>query len=160
MSMIHDLGQVHSELVRDTDWLSTCLAGSHAPPPGTVVDITQEADTLLEQVHANAPQRRVIKEYLLQKLTEIPGCAGSNKGKRTKLAHFADALDAATFKLFLQVDVSCFHKLLFDWNKLVNIMNDLGGVSLAHGLLGDVLLRFCILRTSGTEVPLISSDSP
>ena len=25
--------------------------------------------------------------------------------------------------------VSCFHKLLVDWNKLVNIMNDLGGVS-------------------------------
>ena len=40
-----------------------------------------------------------------------------------------DAIDAATCKLFQQVDVSCFHKLLVDWKKVVTIMDDLGGAS-------------------------------
>ena len=145
MTMINDPGSAHEDVVRDTNWLSSSLSGATTPPPGTVVDVIMEAETLVQKVHANAPQRRILKEYLIHKLEVLPGCAASSKGKKTKLSNFVEALDTANSCLFNQVDSSCFHKLLVDWQRLVDAMDQPGG-STVFGAWADWTCPFQLLH--------------
>ena len=84
LNMINDLPPVHPDVERDTQWLSLCLSGSSAPPPGGVVDLVTESNRRVVEVHGSTPWKRVLKEYLTQKVDAWPRHATSSKGKRTK----------------------------------------------------------------------------
>ena len=144
MTMTNDPGTVHEDVVRDTNWLSSSLSGATTPPPGTVVDVIMEAETLVQQVHANTPQRRILKEYLIHKLEVLPGCAASSKGKKTKLSNFVEALDTANSRLFNQVAfTSCLltgSGLSMRWTSMVDLQ------SLVRGLTGPVPFSFYMSR--------------
>ncbi|CAE7597628.1 unnamed protein product, partial [Symbiodinium sp. CCMP2592] len=131
-----------------TNFLSNPVESYHCattPPPGTVVDVIIEAETLVQKVHANTPQRRIFKEYLIHKVEVLPGCAASSKGKKPKLSNFVEALDLANSRLFNQVDSSCFHKLLIDWQRLVDAMEQHGG-SAVIGTWADWTCPFQLLH--------------
>ena len=128
LNMINDLASVHPDVERDTQWLALCLSGSSAPPPGGVVDLVSESNVRVVDVHNDTPWRRIIKEYLIQKVDALPGHAASSKGKCTKISYFIEAVDNATIRLFKQVESNSFHKLLVHWPRLLCIMEELGGV--------------------------------
>ena len=127
LNMINDLASVHPDVERDTQWLALCLSGSSAPPPGGVVDLVSDANVRVVDVHTDTPWKRIIKEYLIQKVDALPGHAASSKGKRTKMSYFIEAVDNATIRLFKQVESNSFHKLLVQWPRLLCIMEELGG---------------------------------
>ena len=130
LNMINDLASVHPDVERDTQWLALCLSGSSAPPPGGVVDLVSESNVRAVDVHNDTPWRRIIKEYLIQKVDALPGNAASSKGKRTKISYFIEAVDNATFRLFKQVESNSLHKFLVHWPRLLCIMEELGGVQI------------------------------
>ena len=128
--MINDLASVHPDVERDTQWLALCLSGSSAPPPAGVVDLVSESNVRVVDVHNDTPWRRIIKEYLIQKVDALPGHAASSKGKRAKISYFIEAVDNATIRLFKQVESNSFPKLLVHWPRLLCIMEELGGVQI------------------------------
>ncbi|CAE7706700.1 unnamed protein product [Symbiodinium sp. CCMP2592] len=128
LRMINDLAGVHADLVRDTKWLASRLAGGNAPPPGDETDDVNEFNRLVIAAHSQTPWKRVLKEYLIHKIEALPGAIYSSKGKRTKLSYLIEAVDNADVILLKQVDHGCFHKLLLDWTKLQVAMDNHGGI--------------------------------
>ncbi|CAE7726165.1 unnamed protein product [Symbiodinium sp. CCMP2592] len=127
LNMINNLGEVHADLLSDTKWLASRLAGGNAPPPGEgVCDLSENNDTVIA-AHSQTPWKRTIREYLIHKIESLPGAISSSKGKRTKLSHLIEAVDHVDVLLLKQVDHSTFHKLLIDWQRLVPAMEANGG---------------------------------
>ena len=129
LAMIQDLGSVHADLVADTDWLATCLSGNTCLPPGSGDAKVEEANDLVKLVHSNTPAKRIIKQYLIMKVQDLPGAASSCKGRRTKLSTLTEAIDNAQLRIMRQLDAGCFEKLLVDWNLLTQCMETYGGTN-------------------------------
>ena len=127
LQMINDVGSIHPDLQRDTLWLASRLSGGTAPPPGEDFENVDEFNNIVVAAHTHTPCRRVVKEYLIQKVESLPGAVASSRGKRTKLSYLIEALDHSDMKLLHQVEYGCFHKLLIDWQKLQACMDLPGG---------------------------------
>lgn len=136
--MIYDLRSVDPELVADTDWLAMRMSGGHGPPPREQTSVQSRADGRVIDVHKATPNRPVPKEYLIQKLSVLPGAMSSTKGKKTKVQNFVDALDQTSIKLFNHIDTHVFQKLLVDYGKLTAVTADHGG----KDVFGDWRLGF------------------
>ena len=122
-----DLKSVHQDLVVDTEWLAGRLSGSSSAPPGEAAGLIKESDLLIALVHAKTPMKPQIKEYLLNKVDDLPGAISSSKGRRTKNQNFQAAVDASQIPLFRQMDHGAYEKLLVDWSKLSTLMALHGG---------------------------------
>ncbi|CAE6915818.1 unnamed protein product [Symbiodinium sp. CCMP2592] len=129
LAMIQDLGSVHTDLVTDTDWLATCLSGNACLPPGSGDVKVDEANDLVKIAHSNTPAKRLVKQYLIMKIQDLPGAASSSKGRRTKMSTLVEAVDYASLRLLRQLDSGCFEKLLVDWNLLTQCMERYGGAT-------------------------------
>ena len=140
MKMILDVGTVHEDLVADTNWLASRLSGWNGPPPGVEGVLQSENDALSVLVHRKTPMKNFIKEYLVQKVDDIPGALSSTRGRRTKMQNFLSALDHCVVKLFKQQDQHVFEKLLVDWTSLSEAMDAHGG-ALAFGQIFDIFSR-------------------
>ena len=68
LSNINDLPSVHPHEERDTQWLAFWLSGNSASPLGGMVDLVSETNVRVVDVCNDTPWKRVIKEYLIQKV--------------------------------------------------------------------------------------------
>ena len=144
--MVNDLASVHPGVERDTQWLALCLSGSSAPPPGGVVDLVSDANVRVVDVHTDTPWKRIIKEYLIQKVDALPGHAASSKGKRTKMSYFIEAVDNVPT---LSINSSSSGRVCFAlWKSLEALRSS------ATGLCGLVHSTFCSIKRNGTGQPL------
>ena len=73
VQMLSDLKAVHTDLERDTDWLASRLSGSSKGPPGDEHCNRCESEGIIQRVHEQTPMKPIIKEYLLQKVDDLPG---------------------------------------------------------------------------------------
>ena len=124
--MIANLGLVHEDLVTDTEWLANRLSGASLLPPRAEHDVREDQAKLIELVRAKTPMKRIIKDYLIQKIDAVPGCIQASRGRRTKLQTFVSALELSGAKLFRQMEHH-FEKLMVDWSKLSSLMTQHGG---------------------------------
>ena len=100
LHMLADLRSAHADIERDTDWLAARLSGSSAGPPGSAGSDRTEANFIVQRDHEKTPMKPMIKEYLIQKVDDLPGAVSSSKGCRTKVQNFISALDSADMLLF------------------------------------------------------------
>ena len=122
LKMLHDLKSIDARLEADTQWLAAKLSGRDLPPPGNDRTFLDANDEIVELVHAATPHKPIIKEYLLHKIEELPGCITSSRGRTTKLQTFVGAIDHSSLKLFKQLDHNSFEKLQINWAKLKQSM--------------------------------------
>ena len=130
LTMLHDLRSISDKLEMDTQWLAAKLSGRDLVPPGDDRMLVDANDEIVELVHASMPTRPILKEYLLHKIDEFPGCITSTRGRTTKLQRFVSAIDHSSLKLFRQVDHSTFEKLQINWARLKESMARHGGVNI------------------------------
>ncbi|CAE7285930.1 unnamed protein product [Symbiodinium microadriaticum] len=127
LNMLHDLKSIDDRLDMDTQWLAAKLSGRDLVPPGNDRHFLNANDEMVELVHAATPQKPIIKEYLLHKIEELPGCISSSRGRTTKLQTFVGAVDHSSLKLFKPLGHNSFEKLQINWAKLKQSMNRCGG---------------------------------
>ncbi|CAE7791620.1 unnamed protein product [Symbiodinium sp. CCMP2592] len=127
LKMLHDLKSIDDRLEADTQWLAAKLSGRDLPPPGNDRTLLDANDEIVELVHGATPHKSIIKEYLLHKIEELPGCIASSRGRTTKLQTFVSAIDHSAMKLFKQLDHNSFEKLQINWAKLKQSMIRCGG---------------------------------
>lgn len=133
VQMLSDLKAVHTDLERDTDWLASRLSGSSKGPPGDEHCNRCESEGIIQRVHEQTPMKPIIKEYLLQKVDDLPGAISSSRGRRTKTQNFIAALDSTGMLLFQQLDSGSFAKLQVNWARLSEIMCGHGGEAVFGG---------------------------
>lgn len=126
---IHDLKSIHHHLAEDTEWLASRLSGNNVPPPGTETACLDQNAALAKLVHEKTPMKHLIREYLINKVEDLPGSIASTRGRTTKVQNFIESLDASGCPLFRQVEHKNFEKLIIDWRKMEGLMQTHGGIS-------------------------------
>lgn len=126
---IHDLKSIHHHLAEDTEWLASRLSGNNVPPPGTETACLDQNAALVKLVHEKTPMKHLIREYLINKVEDLPGSIASTRGRTTKVQNFIESLDASGCPLFRQVEHKNFEKLIIDWRKMEGLMQTHGGIS-------------------------------
>ena len=127
LQMILNPKSIHPELETNTSWPATRLSGSNAPPPGAGGEERHKADHLIKLVQSNTPCKHIVKEYLIQKVEELPGANSSSRGRRTKVQNFEAAMQRSDLRLFREIEHRSFEQLLIDWPKLDLAMKSNGG---------------------------------